>query len=201
MPIRIVATSPTRKRQGRRGQFGGAKKYVPDVAKSAQHPHSKLKTQKELKKITDSAEYKKGDYKKQTEMLGGKTWTAQEMQTKIKNRPKPKKIKIESNMESRSKNWPFAKGGRTGLKLGSLVRKVITKIKPKPKPLPPKLKKLVPRLQKAYPHHDSAGKLKKARGGRIGLQHGSRPRPSGPHTWVRSGGAVLKGKKVGIQIK
>ncbi len=88
MPIRIVATSPTRKRQGswfRRG----AKKYVPDVAKSAQHPHSKLKTQKELKKITDSAEYKKGDYKKQTEMLGGKTWTAQEMETKIKNK-KPK---------------------------------------------------------------------------------------------------------------
>tara|TARA_Y100000034_G_scaffold335_1_gene442 strand:- start:345 stop:1124 length:780 start_codon:yes stop_codon:yes gene_type:complete len=40
-----------------------------------------------------------------------------------------------------------------------------------------------------------------AKGGRIGLQHGSRPRPSGPHTWVRSGGAVLKGKKVGIQIK
>ena len=48
------------------------KKYVPDVAKTAQTPHSKLKTQKELKKITDSAEYKKGDYKKQTEMLGGK---------------------------------------------------------------------------------------------------------------------------------
>ena len=38
-------------------------------------------------------------------------------------------------------------------------------------------------------------------GKRVGLQHGSRPRPSGPHTWVRSGGAVLKGKKVGIQIK
>ncbi len=101
--------------------------------------------------------------------------------------------------------------------LGSLVRKVITKIKPKPKPgavkdvnvdkllknlgdeikaapLPPQLKKSLDKLKKAYPH-------KKARGGRIGLQHGSRPRPSGPHTWVRSGGAVLKGKKVGIQIK
>ena len=48
------------------------KKYVPDVAKTAQTPQSRLKTQKELKKITDSAEYKKGDYKKQTEMLGGK---------------------------------------------------------------------------------------------------------------------------------
>ena len=50
------------------------KKYVPDVAKSAQHPHSKLKTQKELKKITDSSSYKKAGYKKQTEMLGGKVY-------------------------------------------------------------------------------------------------------------------------------
>jgi len=314
MPIRIVATSPTRKRQGRRGQFGGAKKYVPDVAKSAQHPHSRLKTQKELKKITDSAEYKKGDYKKQTEMLGGKTWTAQEMETKIKNK-KPKsyswnktrilkakggrtgfksgtltlgkkgrrgiksiheqlggseKAKPHSTKEGRvasgkrrlerlhrkamsdyhditwagpdrekgkphsSQEGQIATGRRNfrralqrhvgGAKplrakhgLGSLVRKVITKIKPKPKPgavkdvnvdkllknlgdeikaapLPPQLKKSLDKLKKAYPH-------KKARGGRIGLQHGSRPRPSGPHTWVRSGGAVLKGKKVGIQIK
>jgi hypothetical protein len=40
-----------------------------------------------------------------------------------------------------------------------------------------------------------------AKGGRIGLQHGNRPRPQGPHTWVKSGGVVLKGKKVGIQIK
>jgi len=48
------------------------KKYVPDVAKTAQHPQSQLKTQKELKKITDSKEYKKSGYKKQTEMLGGK---------------------------------------------------------------------------------------------------------------------------------
>ena len=41
----------------------------------------------------------------------------------------------------------------------------------------------------------------KAEGGRIGLQHGNRPRPQGPHMWVKSGGAVLKGKKVGVQIK
>ena len=44
------------------------------VAKSAQHPHSKLKTQKELKKITDSSSYKKADYKGKTEMLGGKVY-------------------------------------------------------------------------------------------------------------------------------
>ena len=67
------------------------KKYVPDVAKSAQHPHSGLKTQKEYKAITDSDEYKKGGYKKKVEMLGGKTWTAQEMQTKIKNKKPQRK--------------------------------------------------------------------------------------------------------------
>ena len=42
------------------------------VARSARHPHSKLKTQKELKKITDSAAYKKADYVGKTKMLGGK---------------------------------------------------------------------------------------------------------------------------------
>ena len=65
------------------------------TSKNIRHPHSKLKTQKELKKITDSSAYKKADYKGKTEMLGGKTWTAQEMQTKIKNR-KPKRPKSYS---------------------------------------------------------------------------------------------------------
>ena len=64
---------------------------------------------------------------------------------------------------------------------GPIVKKIITKIKPKPKkadvdvdkllkklgdeikaaPLPPQLKKLVPKLKKAFPHHSSTGKLKK----------------------------------------
>ena len=157
---------------------------------------------------------------------------------------------------------------------GKIIQKIISKIKPKQKPknvdkllknlgdeikaapLPPQLKKVVKekRLSKAFPHHDSAGKLKKASGGRAGFRGGgrtnlleelgrveaepsnrnrraevsrihgelnrgyksggrakgpNRPRPQGPHMWVRgdkrkkyaSGGAVLKGKKVGIQIK
>ena len=305
MPIRIVATSPTRKRQGRRGQFGGAKKYVPDVAKSAQHPHSKLKTQKELKKITDSAEYKKGDYKKQTEMLGGKTWTAQEMETKIKNK-KPKSYSWNKTRILK------AKGGRTGFKSGTLTlgkkgrrgiksiheqlggsekakphstkegrvasgkrrlerlhrkamsdyhditwagpdrekgkphssqegqiatgrrnfRKVLERYKGRAKPLRAKkgvggiakiigrkavewikknrktIKKEIYSPEGKKKTQDLTKKLQEglkkpghAKGGRIGLQHGNRPRPQGPHTWVKSGGAVLKGKKVGIQIK
>ena len=304
MPIRIVATSPTRKRQGswfRRG----AKKYVPDVAKSAQHPHSKLKTQKELKKITDSAEYKKGDYKKQTEMLGGKTWTAQEMETKIKNK-KPKSYSWNKTRILK------AKGGRIGLKSGTKklgrkgfkgfkglheilggsekakphstkegriasgkrrlgrsrkkamsdyhditwagpdrekgkphssqegqiatgrrnFRKVLERYKGRTKPLRAKkgvggiakiigrkavewikknrktIKKEIYSPEGKKKTQDLTKKLQEglkkpghAKGGRIGLQHGSRPRPQGPHTWVKSGGAVLKGKKVGIQIK
>jgi hypothetical protein len=162
---------------------------------------------------------------------------------------------------------------------GKIIQKIISKIKPKQKPknvdkllknlgdeikaapLPPQLKKLVKekRLSKAFPHHDSAGKLKKASGGRIGLKKGSVHKP-GSHSWYlqhmtrpkrtkkaeggrigyygggrtrlleelgrveaepsnrnrraeisrvhgelnkgyKSGGAVLKGKKVGIQIK
>ena len=61
-------------KSGGRTGFKSGSNYVPDVAKSAQHPHSKLKTQKEYKKITDSAEYKKADYTKKTEMLGGKVY-------------------------------------------------------------------------------------------------------------------------------
>ena len=73
MPLRILPPD-TEKRKAKRGQFRTAKKYVPDVAKTAQHPQSQLKTQKELKKITDSAAYKKSDYKSKTEMLGGKVY-------------------------------------------------------------------------------------------------------------------------------
>ena len=42
------------------------------------------------------------------------------------------------------------------------------------------------KFKKAFPHHDSAGKLKKAGGGRA---------------IYKSGGAVMTGKKVGCQIK
>ena len=45
------------------------------AAKNVQHPHSKLKTQKEYKKITDSKKYKTADHEKQTQMLGGDVYT------------------------------------------------------------------------------------------------------------------------------
>jgi len=72
-------------------------------------------------------------------------------------------------------------------KINSMLKKLGDEIKAQP--LPSKLKKTMKKLQKAYPH-------KKAKGGRIGLQHGNRPRPQGPHTWVRK-----KPKGVKIAIK
>ena len=91
-------------------------------------------------------------------------------------RPIPKHLKDKFRGAIKSKGSGLPGGGK------SLREKLkdLPKWKVQPKHLPTK---------------------KAAKGGRIGLQHGSRPRPSGPHTWVKSGGAVLKGKKVGIQIK
>ena len=60
------------KRKAKRGQFRTAKKTYHDKTtahKSVQHPHSRLKTQKEYKAITDSATYKKADYHTKNKML------------------------------------------------------------------------------------------------------------------------------------
>ena len=163
------------------------------VAKSAQHPHSKLKTQKELKKITDSSSYKKADYKGKTEMLGGKTWTAQEMQTKIKN--KQPKRKIGSRGFSRKSPYSVTdvhtqvidalSGGRKGKPHSSPEGREASAGR--------KLDRLI----------ESSKPFKAKKGGRIGYAcgSGSRPRPHGPHMWVKTSGAVMSGKKVGIQIK
>ena len=51
-------------------------------------------------------------------------------------------------------------------------------------------------LDTQWKAENKARKQKMAKGGRIGLQHGNRPRPQGPHTWVRK-----KPKGVKIAIK
>jgi len=107
MPLRIVAKHP--QRQARRGQFRTTKKHVPNVAKSAQHPHSKLKTQKELKKITDSSSYKKADYKKKTEMLGGKVLNYAKGGSAKKPRPHGPHMWVRGD-----KRKKYAEGGSVG---------------------------------------------------------------------------------------
>ena len=60
------------KRKAKRGQFRTTKKPYHDkttLHKSQRHPHSRLKTQKEYKTITDSSAYKKADYHTQNKML------------------------------------------------------------------------------------------------------------------------------------
>jgi len=187
------------------------KKYVPDVAKTAQNPHSKLKTQKELKKITDSAEYKKGDYKSKTEMLGGKVY-------KAGGRAGFKSGKSATRFRSSGpEEKPHStKEGRSAEAQRAYMRKFGPQ-EPRRKTLAVTDKhKAVRKILK-----DPAGfKPLKAMqtGGRAGFKHGKFVSVASPHAdrnrraeisrvhgelnrGYKSGGAVLKGKKVGIQIK
>ena len=118
--------------------------------------------------------------------------------------------------------------------IGSLVKKIITKIKPKPKPKdkglgsgikPSEMHEIIPKNDRKLYLEVFNKRGKKAKGGRIGYQSGGRTRlleelgrveaePSNRNRRAeisrvhrelnkgyKSGGAVLKGKKVGIQIK
>ena len=131
MPIRILPVSE--KRKAKRGEFRTAKKHVPNVAKSAQHPHSKLKTQKELKKITDSSSYKKADYKGKTEMLGGKVYARGgragfqgggrtrllEELGRVEAEPSNRNRRAEISRVHGELNKGYKGGGRIGLKSGA----------------------------------------------------------------------------------
>ena len=100
-------------------------------------------------------------------------------------KPKP----VPKGVTDRPAGWS-PKGSYTksdDKKITSMLKNLGDEIKAAP--LPPQLKKTLKKAQKAFPH-------KKAAGGRIGLQHGNRPRPQGPHTWVRK-----KPKGVKIAIK
>jgi len=111
--------------------------------------------------------------------------------TKIKPKPKGgfKPKPVPKGVTDRPAGWS-PKGSYTksdDKKITSMLKNLGDEIKAAP--LPPQLKKTLKKAQKAFPH-------KKAAGGRIGLQHGNRPRPQGPHTWVRK-----KPKGVKIAIK
>ena len=196
-------------------------KAVGGVAKSAQHPHSKLKTQKELKKITDSSAYKKADYKGKTKMLGGSTYTAAEMEKRI-NKAKGGIGKLKqterkagpsapSPRKKRGRYNPFTKtrgGGPDSGNIGKLkdslskaYDKYKDKLGKKVGPSPEDLQRIRDKMKKPKQMQP----LRK--GGRA--RGPNRPRPTGPHMWVRgdkrkkyaSGGVVMAGKKVGCQIK
>ena len=119
---------------------------------------------------------------------GGRTRLLEEL-GRVEAEPSNRNRRAEISRVHGELNRGYKGGGRAKHGLGSIVKKVITKIKPKPKPgavkdvnvdkllknlgdeikaapLPPQLKKSLDKLKKAYPH-------KKASGGRIGLKHGS----------------------------
>ena len=98
----------------------------------------KLKSQKEIKKITDSKEYKDADYEGKTEMLGGRVLKKEKNKKKkkvlsIRDAAKqvvaeggsPSLIQDEARMDRMDKligiipSEKMAKGGRVGLKSGS----------------------------------------------------------------------------------
>ena len=96
-------------------------------------PKRKPKSEAEIKKITSSDAYKKADYKGKTEMLGGKVFTAQEMEEKIKKMPdgsdKPRsqireKIlpkKKKDRLEELRKQLEMKKGGKVKKKFPDLT--------------------------------------------------------------------------------
>ena len=106
-------------------QKGGSVKKSPMGSSSTKGNilHGKLKSQKELKKITDSDAYKKADYKGKTKMLGGKVYTAAEMEKRISKKSggslKPVKpsqrglSKLPTKV--RNKMGYMKKGGRVGM--------------------------------------------------------------------------------------
>ena len=146
----------------------------------------------------------------------------QQEYTKKHGKPDKKRIqirpKVSDRMQKLRDNLASVTGGEWGKKSGGRLRskksvggiakiigrKAVDWIKKNRKTIKkeiysPEGKKKTQDLTKKL--QEGLKKPGHAKGGRIGLQHGNRPRPQGPHTWVKSGGAVLKGKKVGIQIK
>ena len=123
------------------------------------------------------------------------------------------------------RKWPgknIPKGEFTPLRakhgIGSLVKKVISKIKPKPKPkevdvdkllknlgdeikaqpIPNRIQKKIKELQKAYPHHDSAGRNKASKK----MFKSAKGKAAGGRIGLKHGGsagAAIRGR--GAEIK
>jgi len=74
-----ILAAETRVKKAEGGMLEKAKKFLGKEA-----PKRKPKSKEEINRIVNSDAYKKADYKGKTEMLGGKVFTAKEMEEKIK---------------------------------------------------------------------------------------------------------------------
>ena len=107
---------------------------------------------------------------------GGRTRLLEEL-GRVEAEPSNRNRRAEISRVHGELNRGYAKGGRAGYAIGSIVKggrhigKLLKKVgkEIKDQPLPPQLKGKAEELKKAFPHHDSKGKLKKAEGGRAGF--------------------------------
>ena len=104
---------------------------------------------------------------------GGRTKLLEEL-GRVEAEPSNRNRRAEISRVHGELNRGYAKGGRAGYAIGSIVKggrhigKLLKKVgkEIKDQPLPPQLKGKAEELKKAFPHHDSKGRLKKAGGGR-----------------------------------
>jgi hypothetical protein len=157
--------------------------------------------------------------KKAKEGLGKKVSPTQPDLSQIKKHMKKYKTPLRKGGSAKGPNRPRPTGPHMWVRgdkrkkyaAGKIVQGAVSGVKKilsglgkeiKKQPLPKKTKDLNKKFKKAFPHHDSKGKLKS--GGRVNKRNGGSAAEHylhhgyGPH---KSSGIVLGGKKVGIQIK
>ena len=123
---------------------------------------------------------------------GGRTRLLEEL-GRVEAEPSNRNRRAEISRVHGELNRGYAKGGRAGYAIGSVVKggrhigKLLKKLgkEIKDQPLPPQLKGKAEELKKAFPHHDSKGRLKKAEGGRIGFKKGESASHKPKVVWKR----------------
>ena len=150
--IAIKGNRLTAAKGGRIGKFGGGRTNLLEELGRVEAEPSNRNRRAEISRV--HGELNRG-YKH-----GGKTKTPQHYLVHgYGSTYKPKR--------TRKVIGGVVKGGRH---IGKLLKKVGKEIKDQP--LPPQLKGKAEELKKAFPHHDSKGRLKKAEGGRASYAAG-----------------------------
>ena len=207
MPIRIVATPVSEKRKTRRGQFGGAGKGKKAGPSAGLDP--KRKTPKSFHEIIGGSERGKPHSTKKGRIVAGRRRIKRILGKDharvpdpryYPDRPKkpinpkyhPKPNKVMTPLSAKK-----APGGRAGYRGGGRTRLLEelgrVEAEPSNRNRRAEISRVHGELNRGYKH---GKRVKKQHGGSAQshyVQHGY-----GPH---RSSGKVLKGKKVGIQIK
>jgi len=204
------------------GSVGGTRK-PKRAGPSAPSPRKKVKTygggpdSGNIGKMKDAISKFKEARKKDKGFGRSPKSSLDDLRKKFKRREKGKMIPLRKGGSAKGPNRPRPTGPHMWVRgdkrkkyaAGKIVQGAVSGVKKilsglgkeiKKQPLPKKTKDLNKKFKKAFPHHDSKGKPRvKKRGGGLSqtqqhyVQHGYGP--------YKSSGKVLKGKKIGIQIK